>query len=102
LLAELVVHGRGNEPVIVVGSTMSLVARSMVGISPEAYLSMAVVYVCHAPLGNDSSIIRPTSHGQKSPNYNRALVRSRLPWMFARRLKLCAINLNSVDLNVQL
>jgi hypothetical protein len=44
LPAELVVHGRGNEPVIVVGSTMSLVARSMIGISPEAYLLMAVVY----------------------------------------------------------
>src|SRR5215510_1175136 len=58
--------GRGNEPVIVVGSTMSLVARSMIGISPGAYLSLAVVYVCRTPLGNDSSIIRPISHGQKS------------------------------------
>jgi hypothetical protein len=27
--------GRGNEPVIVVGSMMSLVARSMIGISPK-------------------------------------------------------------------
>src|SRR5262245_27725345 len=57
--------GRGSEPVIVVGSTVSLVARSMIGISPEAYLSLAVVYVCRAPLGNDSSI-RRTTHGQKS------------------------------------
>jgi hypothetical protein len=28
----------------------------MIGISPEAYLSLTVVYVCRAPLGNDSSI----------------------------------------------
>jgi hypothetical protein len=40
LLAELVVHGRGYEPVIVVGSTMSLVARSMIGISPEVRASI--------------------------------------------------------------
>src|SRR5690349_10688155 len=44
--------GRGSEPVIVVGSMMSLVARSMTGISPEWLFRWPLVYVCRAPLGN--------------------------------------------------
>src|SRR4249919_1458988 len=45
--------GRGSEPVMVVGSIMSLVARSMVSISPGVTVSFNLVYVRHAPLGND-------------------------------------------------
>jgi hypothetical protein len=44
--------GRGSEPVIVVGSMMSLVARSMSGISPEWLFRWPLVYVRGAPLGN--------------------------------------------------
>ena len=47
--------GRGSEPVMVVGSMTSLVARSMVEISPVGErwrLSLAASYVGDAPLGN--------------------------------------------------
>jgi hypothetical protein len=44
--------GRGSEPVIVVGSMMSLVARSMSGISREWLFRWPPVYVRGAPLGN--------------------------------------------------
>jgi hypothetical protein len=45
--------GRGSEPVIVVGSMIFLVARSMIGISPWRFLSLPLVYVDDARHGND-------------------------------------------------
>ncbi len=80
LFAKLVVHhrvqkttrtkicvyqlGRGSEPVMVVGSMVSLVARSMASISPGIAVSLNVVYVRHTPLGNDLRRFVASDHGQ--------------------------------------